>query len=87
MRPVKFRIFFALTALFSAYNGLHCGAKNALSAQKIPQNCLDTQMSTKPSNLTKKLFCSAVSILLGKLEPLDSRKFLDNNQWYEGQRT
>jgi hypothetical protein len=49
MMPVKFWVFFALTALFSTYNGMHCRVKNALSAQKIPQKRLDTQMSTEPS--------------------------------------
>ena len=41
----QFWVFFELTALFSTYNGVHCGVKNALSAQKIPKNCLDRQMS------------------------------------------
>jgi hypothetical protein len=34
MMPVNSWVFFALTALFSTYNGVHCGVKNALPAQK-----------------------------------------------------
>jgi hypothetical protein len=42
MMPVKFWDLFALTASLPTYNGVHCGVKNSLSAQKIPQNRLDT---------------------------------------------
>ena len=48
MTSVEFWIFSTLTALFSTYNGVHCGVKNALSAQKIPHNRFDAQMSTEP---------------------------------------
>ncbi len=50
MTSVEFWIYIALTALFSTYTEVHCGVKNALSAQNILHNRLDTQMSTRPSS-------------------------------------